>query len=279
MKFSVLMSIYNGEKVNYFIEAIESVLNQTVIPDEIILIRDGLVNEELQKTIDSYITKYETLFTYVPLELNKGLGNALHIGVITSRNEYIARMDSDDICVPNRFEKQLAFMKEHSEISVVGGQIYEFIEDPNKIVCQRAVPLDHDSIVDFFQTRNAFNHMTVLFKKSAVLEAGNYMDMHYVEDYYLWCRMLLHGCKFANLPDCLVYARIGNEMFKRRGGYRYFCSWKKLEKFKKDNGIIDFQRYSKTLILRFIVQVITPNTLRGFIIKKFGRVSDVQTDC
>ena len=276
LKFSVLMSVYNGEKVDFFKEAIESVLNQTVVPDEIVLIRDGYVYAELQEAIDLYRLKFPNTFTYVPLETNKGLGIALNIGVSVARNDLVARMDTDDICLFDRFEKQLAYLENNPDVSVCGGQIQEFIYSKDKIEGERRVPEDHNKIASFIRSRNPFNHMTVMFRKSAVIRAGNYQDMHYVEDYYLWCRMLLNGCRFGNLRDVLVYARIGKDMYRRRGGYEYFKSWRRLEKFKKDNGITSFGRYVKTLILRFVVQVLTPNFLRGVIIKKFARQSKAQ---
>ena len=272
-KFSVLMSVYKGEKTEFFQEAMESVLNQTVVPDEIVLIRDGIVYDELQAAIDYYVDEYSNLVTYIPLEANRGLGNALNAGVLAARNELIARMDTDDICVPDRFEKQLSYMNNHSDISVCGGQICEFVDSKDQVAGIRKVPEDNAAINSFIRSRNPFNHMTVMFRKSDVLKAGNYLDMHYVEDYYLWCRMLINGCQFGNLGNVLVYARIGKDMYRRRGGYKYFCSWKQLEKFKKDNGIINWGRYMRTLTMRFIVQVLTPNFLRGMIMKRFARKS------
>ena len=125
MKFSVLMSVYKNEKPEYFRAALESVLSQTMMPDEIILIRDGEVPVELQNVIDSFVNGNKTLFTYIPLDKNGGLGNALNIGLKEAKNELVARVDTDDICVPTRFEKQVTFMIAHPDISVCGGQIYE----------------------------------------------------------------------------------------------------------------------------------------------------------
>ena len=272
MKFSVLTSVYKNEKLENFIEAMDSVLSQTLLPDEIILMRDGPVSVEMQNLINKYITgKYAYLFSYFPLDENVGLGNALRIGLEKAKYEYIARMDTDDIAEPNRFEIQVKFMEQNPEISVCGGQIYEFIGEKNNIVGKREVPLIHEDIGKFIRKRNPFSHMTVMFRKQDVIDVGNYIELHYVEDYYLWCRMFIKGYKFANLPDVLVYARTDEKMYQRRGGYKYFQSWKSLEKFKLKNGITNMFDYHKTLIMRFCVQVLMTNKIRGFVLKKFAR--------
>ncbi|HAN21284.1 MAG: hypothetical protein A2Y15_02245 [Clostridiales bacterium GWF2_36_10] len=273
--FSVLMSVYKNEKPDFFKTAMDSVLNQTVRPDEIILIRDGYVPEELQKVIDDYI--HDTaLFTYIPLEINGGLGNALKIGIEKSRNEIIARMDTDDISVHNRFELQLKCFEKNKELSVAGGQIEEFISDRCSIVGKRAVPLADYNIKKFLKKRNPLNHMSVMYKRSDVLTAGNYQELFFLEDYFLWCRMFLKGCKFVNVPETLIYARVGKEMYQRRGGYKYFKSWKVLERFKLKNRIISFFTYIVNLIERFIVQVMMPNKIRGWMFKRFARVKSNQ---
>ncbi len=272
MKFSVLMSVYKNEKPENFVEAMDSVLTQTLMPDEIVLMRDGPVPGEMQSVINRYLNgEFGSVFSYYPMEQNQGLGNALKLGVEKAKYDYIARMDTDDIAEPNRFELQTSFMEEHPEISVCGGQIYEFIGSRDNIAGKREVPLMHDEIADFMKNRNPFSHMTVMFKRQDVLAAGNYIEMHLVEDYYLWCRMLIKGYKFANLPEILVYARTDENMYQRRGGYKYFLSWKAIEKFKLENGITKRPEYMKTLTMRFCVQVLTPNKVRGIILKKFAR--------
>lgn len=271
MQFSVLLSVYEKENPEHFALAIESVLNQTVKPDEIVLVRDGVVPVTLQKSIDQFIETYSDVFTYIPLDKNVGLGEALRCGVEKAKHEWIFRMDTDDISVPDRFEKQIAYIKEHPEVDVLGGQIEEFIGDPQNVVSKRSVPLGHDGIVDFMKVRNPMSHVSVAIKKESLLLVGNYMHAHYVEDYFLWCRMFLQGCTFANLPDTLVLVRVGKDMYRRRGGYRYFCSLRDLEKFKLKNKMISKVRYFKTLAARFILQVLCPTTIRGYLFKKIAR--------
>lgn len=272
MQFSVLMSVYKNEKTEYFIQAVDSVLNQTLIPSEIILMRDGPVPDEMQRTIDGYINgEYGYLFSYYPLKKNHGLGNALKIGVEKAKYEYVARMDTDDIAEPNRFELQVKYMEENPDISVCGGQIYEFIGCKDNVIGKREVPLEHREIARFMKNRNAFSHMTVMFRKRDVIDAGNYIEMYLVEDYYLWCRMLACGYRFGNLSEILVYARTGEDMYQRRGGYKYYLSWKALEDFKFKNQMINRVDYVSALSMRFVVHVLMPNRLRGAVFKRFAR--------
>lgn len=270
MQFSVLMSVYKNEQVEFFKQSVDSVLNQSVVPEEIVLIRDGEVPENLQNAIDEYLKTYPTLFTYIPLEKNQGLGNALRIGAEKARNELIARMDTDDICVPDRFEKQIRFMEENPQVDIVGGNIAEFMETPEKIIDYRVVPSTHSEIVGFIKKRCPFNHMTVAFRKSSVLKAGNYQTFYLFEDWYLWLRMYLQGCKFANLEDTLVHARV-SEMASRRGGLKYYKSCKKLLKFMREKKIIGLGGYVKASIIRFCGYVLIPNKLRAWCYKKFLR--------
>jgi len=269
-KITVLMSVYKNENSNYFQAAMDSILNQTLQPDEIVLIRDGEVPKELQTIIDKYVCN-KSLFTYIPLSENKGLGNALKIGVERSRNELIARMDTDDIAVEKRIALQLNAFQEDPELALVGGQIIEFEESPDNPNGKRLVPFHHQDILQFMKTRSPFNHMSVMFRKSSVLNAGNYKPLYYLEDYYLWCRMALKGYKFCNLQETLVYARVGSEMYQRRGGYKYFKSWRQLEKFKYKHKITNIWQYITTICVRFGVQVLMSNAMRGWAFRKFGR--------
>ncbi len=270
MKFSVLMSVYKNEQAEFFEQAMNSVLEQSVQPDEIILIRDGQVPEVLQASIDGYLAKYPNLFTYIPLEENGGLGNALRLGVEKSRNELIARMDTDDICIAGRFEKQIKCFEEDPNLDMVGGNIAEFTVSPEDITSVRGVPSEHSEIVKGMKSRNPFNHQTVMYKKSAVLKAGNYQDFYLFEDWYLWLRMYLSGCRFKNIDENLCLVRVLG-MASRRGGMKYYKSCKKLLKFMRKNKIIGFFGYVKASVVRFIGYVLIPNKLRAWAYKKFLR--------
>ena len=268
--FSVLMSVYKNEDPKHFIDSLESILNQTIKPSEIVLVRDGQVPKELQEIIDRYVNTYD-FFNYIPLEENSGLGNALNIGLLHTKYDLVARMDTDDIATENRFELQLDYFNQNPDTSICGGQILEFIDNPENIVAKRELPLTHNDICRFLKGRCPFNHMTVMFKKADVLKAGNYQPFLFMEDYYLWCRMYLNGAVFANLNESLVLARVGEDMYRRRGGFNYFKSGYRLEKFKLQNKIVGMFEFLKRVSMRFVIQVLMPNALRGWVLKTFCR--------
>lgn len=265
------MSIYEKEHAEYFRLALDSMINQTVKPDEIVLVEDGPLTDELYAVVDKYKEKYKEIFNVVVNEKNLGLGLALNKGLIACRNELIARMDTDDIAISTRCEKQLKYFEEDLNISIVGCQIEEFIESPDKPIGRRLVPENDHEIKHFMKKRCPFNHMTVMFKKSAVLEAGNYQDWFWNEDYYLWIRMALKGHKFANLPETLVKVRVGKDMYARRGGDKYFKSEIGIQKLMLQHSIINLYTYLMNWIKRFIMQKLFPNTLREIVFKKFAR--------
>lgn len=270
LPFSVAMSVYKNDNAEFFDRALKSITEeQTVKPSEIVLVVDGPVGDEINQVIEKYSSAYG-IFNVVRLEQNGGLGNALKLAVENSSNELIARMDSDDVSLPTRFEKQLQLM-EQTGADIVGGFITEFIDSEDNIVGMRQVPLENEDIKRDMKKRCAMNHMTVMYKKSAVLACGGYLDWHYNEDYYLWIRMLLNGATFGNSQDVFVNVRVGKEMYQRRGGWKYFKSEKGLQKYMKKNKIIGFGTYFMNVTKRFIVQVLMPNRLRGWVFKKFAR--------
>ena len=272
-KFSVCMSVYKNDRPEYVDIAIQSIfIEQTVKPNEIVLVVDGPISMELESLIDNYALDYSEIFTIVKLEKNQGLGNALRVAVEKAKYDWVARMDSDDIAAPDRFEKQKSFLQENLDVDIVGGQITEFIDVESNIVGLRNVPLLSADINVYIKARCPFNHMTVMFRKDKILAVGNYIDWHYNEDYFLWIRMFLAGCQFANLPETLVNVRVGKEMYQRRGGWKYFLSEAKLQKYMFDNDIIGIIRFAYNVLGRFVIQVLMPNKLRGFVFQKLFRV-------
>ena len=272
-KFSVCMSVYKNDRPEYVDIAIQSIfIKQTVKPNEIVLVVDGPISMELESLIDNYSTKYSEIFTIIKLEKNQGLGNALRVAVEKAKYDWVARMDSDDIAAPDRFEKQKSFLQANLDVDIVGGQITEFIDVESNIVGLRNVPLLSADINVYIKARCPFNHMTVMFRKDKILAVGNYIDWHYNEDYFLWIRMFLAGCQFANLPETLVNVRVGKEMYQRRGGWKYFMSEARLQKYMFDYEIIGVIRYMYNILGRFVIQVLMPNKLRGFVFQKLFRV-------
>lgn len=270
--FSVVISVYKNDKPEYVKIALDSMLvNQTIKPAEVILVVDGPIHPELTNLINAYQKKYSSVLHPILLETNQGLGHALQVGVNHAQYEYIARMDSDDICLPTRFESQLSFMLENPDIDITSGHIEEFIDTISNIVGKRVVPLQNSDIYNTLKYRCPFNHMAVMFKKSSVLNVRNYQDWHYNEDYYLWIRMALANCKFANLDQTLCYVRVGKEMYQRRGGWKYFKSEYGLQKYMLNHDLINSFTFIYNVIIRFIVQVLMPNKLRGWVFQKFAR--------
>ena len=270
MKFSVLMSVYYKENPLFLKEALESLINQTKMPTEIVIVKDVKLTKELELIIEDYIDKYKGLFSIVNLDKNYGLGIALSKGIDVCKYDIIARMDSDDIADIRRFEKQLEIFKEYPEIDIVGSNISEFIDNPKISCSERKVPERHDDIVKFAKKRCPFNHMTVMYKKQAVIESGNYIKFEFLEDYYLWGRMLNNNCRAFNIQENLVYARIGNGMFKRRSGISYVKSEFKLQRKFKEIGFINSFQLNYNIMCRTIVRII-PNNLREMIYLKLLR--------
>ena len=265
-KLSVLMSLYIKEKPEYFRQCMESILGQTVPADEIVIVKDGPLTEELETVLAEYIARDPALYTIVPLEQNVGLGLALAEGLLHCKNELIARMDTDDIAVKDRFKKQLSVFFDNPETDICGGQILEFEECPENIVARRTVPLDHEGIVKYQKRRDAFNHMTVMYKKSAVLKAGNYQSALLMEDTLLWVNMIMSGAVCKNLDDDLVFARIGKGMYERRGGLSYFKKYCKGRARIKGTGFIGAWDYYFTLAVQLVVCLI-PNKIRAYVFK------------
>lgn len=238
MKFSVLMSIYHRENPQHFDECMSSIwTTQSRQPDEIVLVKDGQLTPDLDAVIDRWQQRIGRRFKVLALPSNQGTGKAKNAGLEHCTHEIVCVVDTDDICVPNRFAKQLAFFEAYPDVAVVGGQIDEFIDQPDNIVATRTVPLEPEAIQAFAQRQSPCNHMTVAYKKQAVLAVGGYWHHLYMEDYNLFLRLLAGGYKMANLPDCLVYARIDNGMHARRRGLTYIASEWQLYRLKCSLGL------------------------------------------
>lgn len=273
-EFSVAMSVYRNDRPEYFREAFSSIVGQTVLPKEIVIVLDGEVREEVVNYLNAQRLrlKGKILVTTIPLKQNMGLGTALKIAAEHCSSEWIARMDSDDIASPDRFERQIHHLMRHPDIDVLGGQIAEFTKTPENIVGYRKVPLTNDGIRRFLQKRCPMNHVTVMMKREFLMKAGNYQPWPFNEDYFLWIRMSLNGCVFENLREVLVYVRVGEEMYGRRGGRAYYQSEKAIQKLMREENIIGPFQYIKNVLLRFVVQIAMPNCLRGTFFKLFARV-------
>lgn len=273
--YSVLMSVYKNEKPDFLKTAMNSMWNQTVPPDDFVLMCDGPLTPELDSVIAMMEEAHPEL-RIIRFPENHGLGHALQVGVKECRNELIARMDSDDISRPERCEKELRVFENHPELAIVGSVIEEFTEIepdsfvPSAINSKRVVPKTSEQIVEFAKKRNPFNHPAVMFRKSAVLASGNYQDVRYMQDYYLWTDMLIAGYKGYNIQEPLVYMRADSNLFKRRSGRLYRDIQLDLFKYMKDQCFITNGQYVKSCVLR-VGSSMAPNWLRQFVFKKILR--------
>lgn len=258
--FSVLMSVYKAEKAEYFEEALRSIYDEQILkPNEIVLVQDGPLTEELYRTIDKYVLKYGEVLKIIPLEENVGLGNALNIGLNMCTNELVARMDTDDISLPERFKTQINYMKSNLAVDVLGTSLLEFEESTDNIISEKKSP--EKNIENYIKFRNPINHPTVVFRKSKVIEAGNYKEINLFEDYYLWARMIVRGCKLANIDSPLLYFRTSLDTYRRRGGIKYVKAEFNLQSEFLKIGLINPYEYIRNIVIRNIGRVI-PNELR-----------------
>ncbi|MCK3654746.1 amylovoran biosynthesis protein AmsE [Pasteurellaceae bacterium Macca] len=258
MKFSVLMSLYLKEKPQFLTACLESLVQQTYPADEIVIVFDGAIPAELEQVVQHFAEKLPLVTVKLPQ--NQGLGKALNIGLQHCSHDWVFRMDTDDICTPDRFAKQVAFIQQNPETIVFGGQIAEFGEHINDIVSHRRVPTTMADILRFTQKRCPFNHMTVAYQKQAVMEVGGYEDLQ--EDYYLWIKLVALGKQVANLPDILVYARVGNGMVGRRRGIAQAKAEWRLFQLKYRLGVQGYLSGLGVFLLRAIPRFLPVSLLK-----------------
>ena len=225
---AVLMAVYNGTNPTFFECALHSIVTQTHQPDQIVIVFDGPVDPELDDIITRIVPVYDHYkLTLLRYPQNMGLGYALCEGVMACVCDFIARMDDDDISVPNRLEQQINLLKKHQNVDVLGGQIIEFTS--NKRLSMRIAPLQDEAIKRGMTTKNRVNHVTVCIRRTAVLNVGNYDHKIKAgfEDYELWRRMIAHHCQFLNSEEPLVLVRFDRSQLSRRVGIDYlFEEWK-----------------------------------------------------
>jgi len=269
-KYSVLMSVYNKEKPEYLRTSILSMVNQSIMPSEIIVVKDGELNIYLEEVLTDFVNRYPNLFKIVSIKENVGLGRALNIGLLECENELVARMDTDDISMPTRCEQQLEKFTMNPKLSIVGTMIDEFLGDPTEVVSKRLVPTNHLEIYKFARRRSPFNHPTVMFKKSSVLNAGGYSDLRRNQDVELFGRMLYLGNKAENINQSLLLFRLSPDFETRRKSWintkSYISVIHKLFK-------IGFSSFWDLLIVSFaqFVVFITPISIQKFLYKFFIR--------
>lgn len=271
MKFSVLMSIYHKEKPEYFNRAMQSIWDeQTIKPNEIVLVQDGKLTDELYIVINKWKNKLCEILKVIPLQQNVGLGDALNIGMQYCSYQLIARMDTDDIALSNRFEKQLRIFR-NSDVDICSAWISEFDKDEKEILGFRKLPQYHEDIIRYSKTRCPINHPAVMYKKSVVEKAGGYKKMIWFEDYYLWARMLLNGAKFYNIQEPLVNMRAGYGQLERRSGFEYAKNELRLLNTLRKEDFLSIFEYSKNLAIKIPIRLLPKFIIK--IVYKFLRKS------
>lgn len=269
-KYSVLMSLYYKEKAEYLEQSIDSMINQTVKPDEIVIVKDGPLTDKLESVLSQYQQKYPELFNIVISEENIGLGRALNLGLKNCKNELVARMDTDDISLPDRCEKQLLAFNKNHKLVLLGTMVDEFYDNPNEIISSRVVPTNHKDIYEFAKRRSPFNHPTVMYKKSKVLQCGGYSDLRRNQDVDLFARMLFEGFEAGNIGESLLLFRSNKDLSKRRKSWEntksYINTLRKLRKM----GFSDWSDYMVVSIGQ-IIMFVCPISIQNWLYKKFLR--------
>lgn len=264
------MSVYYKENPEWLQYSIDSMLNQTIFPDEFVLVKDGQLTKELNYIINSYKKKYPKLFNIISLKENKGLGVALSTGLSKCKNEFVARMDSDDYSCPNRIERQFEIFEKNPDLSLVGCNVNEFEDDISNIVSKVVLPEKQNEIYKFSKKRCPFRHSTLLYKKSDVINVGGYRNFYMFEDYDLYVRLLRNSNKCYNIQDVLVNMRINKDFYKRRGGIKYIkyvLNFKNEQYRTKYFSLFD---YLKSTIPHIVV-CLMPNFMRIKFYRKFLR--------
>lgn len=269
-KYSVLMSVYIKDNSEWLIESIECMLNQTIKCDEFVIVEDGPLTTELNKIIDAYEKKFPEIFNIVKIEKNGGLGPALKLGVESCKNEWIARMDSDDYSPSDRIEKQFNIIEKYPDVGIVGSNADEFYDNITNVVAHVVLPETNSEIVKFSKRRCPYRHSGLLYKKSEILRAGNYQECYLCEDYDLYARMEMCGTIGYNIQEPLLYVRVNPEFYGRRGGIKYLKSILKFKKRLYKSNFYSLKDYIISSSAHIIV-CLMPNFVREIIYKKVLR--------
>lgn len=268
--FSLLISVYFKDNSTFLNLALASIFSQSFKPSEIVLVKDGMLTDSLEAVVDSYIKLELIVINIVALKENVGLGKALSIGLKSCKFDFVARMDADDICYADRFEKQFSYLSRNPYLSVLGTAIQEFNNVPNDLGVFRKLPEKTQQIIEFAKFRNPLNHPSVIFRKSDIIGVGSYMDMPLFEDYYLWIRVLERDLAIENLSEPLLHFRVGNDMIGRRHGNAYLKKEIKFLKAIRKMGFISSKEFFISIILKTPLRLI-PKSLLKIIYKNFLR--------
>lgn len=248
--FVLLITVYGGDHTEYVQAAFRSAVHdQTRRPSQVVLIQDGPVSVELSHLLVQLIADSPVEVTFLRLRQNRGLGPALDAGLRACRHDIVARMDADDIAVPHRFETQLPLIEAGADL--VGAALLEFRTGIDDVVGLRTPPREPEDIARYSRLHDPFNHPTVIYRRSAVLAVGGYGgDLPLMEDYWLFTRMIANGAKVVNLEEPLVYYRVGDGAYSRRGGRALLRSELRLQRELRRCGFTTPTQYARNVIIR-----------------------------
>lgn len=270
---SVVLPTYSGDEPEALAEALDSIISQTRTPDELLIVRDGSVPEVNQSIINNYLSEYSFL-QMTPFEQNRGRALARKVGVEESDGDYVAMIDADDICLPSRLERQESYLAKNTDVDIVGSQLLEFDPENQEKMRFRDLPTDHEEIYELAKRRAPISQSTAMFRRKSVLNAGNYRNVTRMEDYGLWVRMLLNGATFHNIPEVLVKARTGDDMYNRRGGLEYASEEIRLQRDFRRWGFISRKRMLMNLLTRVPLRL-APNKLRASVYESLFRTTEL----
>jgi len=264
------MTLYRTENPEYLDHCLSSIHSQSLFPNEIILVQEGELTEKLKDTLSIWQAKFKDLLKIISVSDGTGFPGSLNEGLKNCRYEYIARMDTDDECVNDRFEKQIFFFKNNSNVDLVGSNIDEYDNNLINFLHKRNVPERHEDILKYAKFRCPFNHMTVMYKRKKVLNLDGYPSLQRNEDYALWTMFLQAGYNTANIQDSLVKARTGSNFIKRRSGLKYLKGEIDSMIFIYQNGFYNFGVFLINLVIRITIRL-SPRILVKYIYRNFLR--------
>ncbi|WP_368162434.1 glycosyltransferase [Aeromonas sp. s6] len=269
-RFSVLLSLYCKESPAYFTQAMRSIWHdQTMKPSQVVLVKDGPLTHELDAEVEYWISELGDAITIVALSHNQGLAVALNQGLQYCKYDLVARMDTDDIAMPERFKLQVEFMNSNHDIAVSSGFIEEWNSDFSMKISSRWLPLSHESITKFAKMRSPISHPASIFRKSVIIQVGGYPDV-YPEDHLLWIRVLQSGFKLANLPKLLLRMRTGDDFITRRG-FKFLKGELLTYHIMYRSNFLTLNQFFKVSILRSLVRL-APNFLKVILYKRMRSI-------
>lgn len=265
--FAVLMAVYGKDDPQLFRHALQSVFDNSLLPNEIWIVVDGPLSLELEVVLGQFEQDAPAQMMHVlRLPVNLGLAHALNEGIAAISLPWIVRADADDINLACRFESQAALLQQMPELDLQSAPILEVTRDGTPIAL-RAVPLTETEIRRFAKYRNPFNHMSVAFRREMALAVGGYPLVHLKEDYALWCRMLAAGARVANLSEVLVHATAGMGMYRRRGGWKYAAAEWNMQHILVECRLKNRLQAIRDGVLRATI-FLMPSSIRGWIYLK-----------